>query len=297
LNGEHDQHAFEMKPKPHSKWEAASRAVQPKLPDSIVRSLEQRELTQEDYDMLLTLDSGPQIQGSIPIHIINGFPLLKLMGDADKKRFRLDHDGNCNICVIKIRHGEIVRQIPCGHGFHRECIDRWLLNTRSTCPSCGIAAYTAIDGDEQNCIASPSQFKSKEKKKGNKSCKKKQEKMEAGAEPFLEIRGRDGISSSTSSLPRLQNSESKRRLLPPLTRTSLEIAQAAESIILQSPSWRPQEHSISFPLQKKDSGKLDGKRTFGLPPPVLRPIHPPIHPPIDLTINSLRLGSNSKSYK
>lgn len=35
----------------------------------------------------------------------------------------------CVICLDDLRVSEIVRQLPCHHTFHAECIDRWLLHT------------------------------------------------------------------------------------------------------------------------------------------------------------------------
>uniref|UniRef100_A0A0D9XK13 RING-type E3 ubiquitin transferase n=1 Tax=Leersia perrieri TaxID=77586 RepID=A0A0D9XK13_9ORYZ len=44
----------------------------------------------------------------------------------------------CCVCISRIREGEEVRRLPCGHAFHRECVDRWLaLCCRPrTCPLC-----------------------------------------------------------------------------------------------------------------------------------------------------------------
>ncbi|KAL2916685.1 E3 ubiquitin-protein ligase Zswim2 [Polyrhizophydium stewartii] len=126
----------------------SERVVQTMLPPNLVASLETRELTDADYEMLLTLDK-PQAQGSIPLHIINGFPMIKIKGPVDKERVRLgETDGACGVCLVKIGYGEIVRQIPCGHGFHQPCIDRWLLHHRTVCPKCGLAAYCNVNGDE-----------------------------------------------------------------------------------------------------------------------------------------------------
>ncbi|KAJ1332470.1 hypothetical protein BSLG_008772 [Batrachochytrium salamandrivorans] len=140
----HIQHSFNHRIKRTGKLIRSKRVVDPMLPPNLVAQLEQRDITESDYEMLLTLDT-PQQQGSIPLHIINKFPVIKLKGPKDKELVRLGEgtDGTCGVCQIKVGYGELVRQIPCGHGFHQPCIDRWLLYQRTVCPKCGLAAYSS----------------------------------------------------------------------------------------------------------------------------------------------------------
>ncbi|CAL5073098.1 unnamed protein product [Urochloa decumbens] len=43
----------------------------------------------------------------------------------------------CAVCLAEYEGGEEVRVLPaCRHGFHRECVDRWLLTRAPTCPVC-----------------------------------------------------------------------------------------------------------------------------------------------------------------
>ncbi|KAJ2996132.1 E3 ubiquitin-protein ligase Zswim2 [Globomyces sp. JEL0801] len=139
-SGSHSEHSFEFRSRPTSKWLPSVRAVEPILPDSVIREFEGRELTDEDYETLLTLGSGPQQQGTVPLQIINSFLVAKYRNHSDRIKFRLDTHGKCKVCTERISWGDLVRQIPCGH-------DRWLLHQRSTCPTCGLAAYTNIHSD------------------------------------------------------------------------------------------------------------------------------------------------------
>ncbi|KAH9316327.1 hypothetical protein KI387_024954, partial [Taxus chinensis] len=42
----------------------------------------------------------------------------------------------CPVCLVEYVGGEILRVLPkCGHSFHMECVDKWLLS-HSSCPTC-----------------------------------------------------------------------------------------------------------------------------------------------------------------
>lgn len=46
------------------------------------------------------------------------------------------HDFCCSICLQEVTGGESVRRLPkCGHFFHLECIDQWLIR-QGFCPIC-----------------------------------------------------------------------------------------------------------------------------------------------------------------
>jgi hypothetical protein len=42
----------------------------------------------------------------------------------------------CAICLSVIEDGVHVRGLPCGHAFHVDCVDNWLLWRRLCCPLC-----------------------------------------------------------------------------------------------------------------------------------------------------------------
>jgi len=60
------------------------------LPEGLIQNLQNRELSEEDYNTLLLLDQKA-IQGSIPLHVINSFPTKKIKY-IDKDKY------NCVIC-------------------------------------------------------------------------------------------------------------------------------------------------------------------------------------------------------
>jgi hypothetical protein len=50
------------------------------------------------------------------------------------------------VCISGFRDGEEVRRLPCGHAFHRDCVDRWLALycRRRTCPLCRLHVGGAV---------------------------------------------------------------------------------------------------------------------------------------------------------
>ncbi|RLN41843.1 hypothetical protein C2845_PM01G41790 [Panicum miliaceum] len=64
----------------------------------------------------------------------------------------------CCVCMSACRDGEEIRSLPCGHAFHRDCVDRWLARCRRTCPLCrahvgGGGAVGLADEEEQHQLS------------------------------------------------------------------------------------------------------------------------------------------------
>ncbi|KAL9236535.1 hypothetical protein vseg_011191 [Gypsophila vaccaria] len=71
--------------------------------------------------------------------IVSNFPAKKY-GD---EYFAATESGQCTICLAEYHKEDIVRILPyCGHYFHRNCIDIWLLQ-HCTCPVCRISLREA----------------------------------------------------------------------------------------------------------------------------------------------------------
>lgn len=45
-----------------------------------------------------------------------------------------DQVSKCSICLEDFTPGVVVRRLSCGHLFHRQCVDLWLLEHSDTCP-------------------------------------------------------------------------------------------------------------------------------------------------------------------
>ena len=50
----------------------------------------------------------------------------------------------CSICLEEYVDGSARRALRCGHGFHRECIDRWITE-HSWCPNCKVNALDDME--------------------------------------------------------------------------------------------------------------------------------------------------------
>merc|ERR1719195_2273178 len=43
---------------------------------------------------------------------------------------------SCAVCLANYESGASLRLLPCGHRFHHECVDHWLIKQSRTCPLC-----------------------------------------------------------------------------------------------------------------------------------------------------------------
>lgn len=57
-------------------------------------------------------------------------PVAPFRPDASSER-----DACCAICLVELEEDEQIRELGCGHFFHVDCVDPWLLN-KQTCPLC-----------------------------------------------------------------------------------------------------------------------------------------------------------------
>lgn len=88
-----------------------------------------RDITPEDYELLLLLDEGVKKAPTLSSGAAAALPTAvgtDWVGDE------------CMICLCALEEDEDVRRMPsCSHLFHAPCAARWLTDSRSTCPVCG----------------------------------------------------------------------------------------------------------------------------------------------------------------
>ncbi|XP_068648784.1 E3 ubiquitin-protein ligase At1g63170-like [Aristolochia californica] len=58
-----------------------------------------------------------------------------LAAGTDKERIISAEDAVCSICLAKYGDNEELRELPCVHFFHVECVDKWL-KINASCPLC-----------------------------------------------------------------------------------------------------------------------------------------------------------------
>lgn len=59
----------------------------------------------------------------------------------------------CCICLSKYANNDELRELPCAHFFHKECVDKWL-KINALCPLCkgevGDKILSTISGENTN---------------------------------------------------------------------------------------------------------------------------------------------------
>jgi hypothetical protein len=65
------------------------------------------------------------------------------LSNLDIKKYQMCKNKHieCCICCENVKEREYIRELNCGHCFHKKCIDKWLLNSMReketvTCPVC-----------------------------------------------------------------------------------------------------------------------------------------------------------------
>lgn len=93
-----------------------------------VRSLETREITPEDHDLLLALDQALAKKG-----VLRSDQLSKALLISTVSR-----RAACSICLEMVEPWQRAAKLrSCGHGaFHRKCLAKWLTDGRDSCPLC-----------------------------------------------------------------------------------------------------------------------------------------------------------------
>ena len=86
--------------------------------------LQERDLTPEDYEILLTLDNfvAPQT-----VHL----DVIKTLVTSTITEYSNEV---CSVCMEEYTVRQQVKTLPCCHTFHSQCIDQWLTTVSNRCP-------------------------------------------------------------------------------------------------------------------------------------------------------------------
>ncbi|KAL5222915.1 hypothetical protein ABZP36_027628 [Zizania latifolia] len=52
---------------------------------------------------------------------------------------------DCRVCLARFEPESVVNRLPCGHLFHRACLEKWLDYDHATCPLCRLRLLPAAD--------------------------------------------------------------------------------------------------------------------------------------------------------
>lgn len=74
------------------------------------------------------------LKRGITVGVLNRYS-ARLVFHADRAEVA-GSDPECSICFGRYSEGDEMRKLRCGHIFHRECVDVWLLEHQNRCPLC-----------------------------------------------------------------------------------------------------------------------------------------------------------------
>jgi hypothetical protein len=86
--------------------------------------LQERDLTPEDYELLLTLDDFVSPQ-TVPLDVIKTLVTSRISEESNEA---------CSVCMEVYKVGQQVKMLPCCHVYHSQCIDHWLTAVSNRCP-------------------------------------------------------------------------------------------------------------------------------------------------------------------
>ena len=75
--------------------------------------------------------------------------LVSYLVFMDRKNVDPENRPMCSVCLSEFEDGQTVKTLRCGHSFHPECIDTWLVNERAVCPVCRQGIYQVEDWVEE----------------------------------------------------------------------------------------------------------------------------------------------------
>ncbi|KAL7546106.1 hypothetical protein ACHAWF_009435 [Thalassiosira exigua] len=67
------------------------------------------------------------------------FPFVPSLAEGKEENHT---EVKCQVCQFPYEDGEVLRRLPCGHCFHRDCVDAWL----ETKDACALCRKSIVDG-------------------------------------------------------------------------------------------------------------------------------------------------------
>jgi len=104
------------------------------LPEGDYSDLLFREITPEDYELLLRLDESVA-RPTASKESVDGLPIA---------RWEQAEGQVCTVCLDPFRLNDTISLLPrCKHLFHKDCVSKWLLERHRKCPLCSVEVFPA----------------------------------------------------------------------------------------------------------------------------------------------------------
>ncbi|KAG7388552.1 hypothetical protein PHYPSEUDO_012189 [Phytophthora pseudosyringae] len=131
----HSNHAFVVKQNVSHPWIPALRENQPRtaIDSDLIQDLQTRELSTNDYDVLLQLDNGDK--HPVQDYLVKVVPGIKV--DAVNTKTFGEYEATCSLCAQSLRIKAVLHSTLCGHVFHESCLARSILSQMYACPFLG----------------------------------------------------------------------------------------------------------------------------------------------------------------
>lgn len=142
--GIHSKHPFIVKEVRTSQWEPAARqTAHSNLSEMQIEELQNREITQQDYDLLLELDAS---RVGLP-----GFLLKHLPGTTiyDGKSSLEPQTDPCSLCHHSLKISCAIQKLPCDHIFHQSCMLQQLTLRSYECPECKLSLFKGLTNQKK----------------------------------------------------------------------------------------------------------------------------------------------------
>lgn len=101
---------------------------------------EEEQSDEMSYDALLRLgerigDVKEERWALVARQRIESLPTLEWTPSMAEGREENHTEVKCQVCQFPYEGGDVLRRLPCGHCFHRDCVDSWL-GSKDTCALC-----------------------------------------------------------------------------------------------------------------------------------------------------------------
>lgn len=98
------------------------------------------------YAVLAFQRHRDKIRMRAPKSVVEALPVHK-WGELERHRWTV---AECVICLEEFDKTATVMTLPCDHEFHSDCVTRWLLGQRKSCPICkkDVTCNTEVDAGE-----------------------------------------------------------------------------------------------------------------------------------------------------